>query len=503
MKKIFLFAITALLFTACINDDSTYGDDSIKIDVSGLEESYSVLSLNDLVITPTITTNLQESDFEYEWSYYKDETSLTGEKRYANVISTDRNLNYNVALADGKYVLIYKVKSKSTGYTQTVTTTINVSSSLSQGFYILKENSEGNTDVDLYNTVSGELFENVISGMQDEAIPGKPRAMDVLFNMAYLDPDTEDKGSCTGLCITTENNEVRWIRASDGRTVSDASKCHYEEIENEIPYRTVHGFWSEYYITNNGCYSTYDGSQGTAGIFGASEGTGGSVHVITSSSLFYGMIIWDEQNRSLYYSDYNGSAWDIYSNVAGYDASNTNYDCLFAGNCSASGEMLVYMLQDRSNTSKKVLYYLSAGWTGVTVDQVKELDSNSHIAKASLHAISAYGATIIYSVDNNKVYTYDIANDNPEKELSFTGLSSSETITYIANRYFYGSTTFFDYLIVGTQSGNTYKLYFYETVGGEPVGSPVLTITGEGKLRKLDYADPLEGGATAVPVLDD
>lgn len=60
--------------------------------------------------------------------------------------------------------------------------------------------------------------------------------------------------------------------------------------------------------------------------------------------------------------------------------------------------------------------------------------------------------------------------------------------------------------MVGTQSGSTYKLYFYNMVGGEPNGNPQLTITGTGKLKSLGYINPKvsdQSKAAAMPVLDE
>lgn len=107
----------------------------------------------------------------------------------------------------------------------------------------------------------------------------------------------------------------------------------------------------------------------------------------------------------------------------------------------------------------------------------------------------------------NKVYSYSLGKDAKEKELTFKGLPENEEITFLSNRYFLGDKkSNFDYLIVGTQTGNTYKLYFYNIVGGEPDGVPKYTTSGKGILKSLGYIDPtvqdLDDGAVA-PLLDE
>ena len=59
----------------------------------------------------------------------------------------------------------------------------------------------------------------------------------------------------------------------------------------------------------------------------------------------------------------------------------------------------------------------------------------------------------------------------------------------VGNQFWDDDTTGtpFNYLIVGTQSGNTYKLYVYDTNGGAPVGQPIKVVQGTGKVRKVRY----------------
>ena len=105
---------------------------------------------------------------------------------------------------------------------------------------------------------------------------------------------------------------------------------------------------------------------------------------------------------------------------------------------------------------------------------------------------------------NNKLYAYDLAGTQTERELAVTGIPSGETITYVSNR-FYNGLGAFDYLIIGTQSGSNYHVYCYNMVGGEPVGSPEVTISGEGILHSVDYVEPSTSEYTAqdaCPVLD-
>ena len=77
-----------------------------------------------------------------------------------------------------------------------------------------------------------------------------------------------------------------------------------------------------------------------------------------------------------------------------------------------------------------------------------------------------------------------------EIELKPEGIASDETIVFVANQFWnpaLSSGDPFNYLIVGTQKGGSYKLYFYETNGGAPVGKPLMTKEGTGKVKCVRF----------------
>ena len=124
MKKIhftLLMTIVALLsLQSCSSDDSSYGTDKTNIQISGIESRYSVTSFAGryLEINPQITSSFADDDLEYAWAYYDPTVQTIGPSEKAKVISTDRNLKYEVNMLDGNYKFYLTVTSKSTGYGQ-------------------------------------------------------------------------------------------------------------------------------------------------------------------------------------------------------------------------------------------------------------------------------------------------------------------------------------------------------------------------------------------------
>ncbi len=508
MKKIFAYILLALpLLTSCVSDDSDFGSDKNNIEISGVEKEYEVTSFagKSLVIAPTITTDYDDDDLEYTWTYYDPNENFDNynKEHKATVVSREKTLNYPMNLLDGEYVFYLTVTSKSTGYSQqSKKITVDVASALSKGFYVCKENAEGNTDVDLYNTTEGTMLENLLANYNGKALKGKPLCMDVISGLPYMDPDTETGAYGNCLCLTTQDGNVEWVRLVDMKTVKDADNCHYEKVEGEIPYRTVRGYWTIYYMTNNYAYNSYSGSMGGIGVLGSFAGNGASQHVVTNANSFYCMAYWDQAHHGLGFSDYNGSYAEPQSKVTGYKATDTGYDCITSGNCGAGGNNLsFFLLKDASGN--RLFYFVNVTSSNVSVTDVRPVEAGTHLANANLFAVNCRQATLLYCVDNNKVYAYDLAGNNAERALTFQGLPDNEQITYIANRY-YDDDNGFDYLMVGTQSGDTYKVYMYNMVGGEPSGKPALVITGTGKLRKVDYANPnIVDTADKTPLLDD
>lgn len=510
--KACIMAAAMLMLASCITDDSTIGQDKAFITISGINAAYDVVTFNQepLVIQPEVSSSYAADDLEYSWSFYNTTESLKRhtEEFKATPICDTKDLNKDMGLSDGNYTFIFTVRAKSTGYSVSQTTQVYASSLLSRGFCILKEDADGNTDVDIYNTVQQRLIPDMFATYQGAAIPGAPRAMDVIFSQAYMDTETDTPTSANLLCLTTHADEVRWVSLQGLTTVMDQYNCHYDVVEGEVPYRTVQGSWSAYFLTSNGVYSSYTGKQRVAGIFGTLSGNGGSTHIVCSPSSNYQMVYWNEQTRSLCYLDFNGNERPLTSEMADYPVKDTNYDCLFGGLCMAGGEKIFFVLQDRDNADRRLLYFIKCKTASAELERVEVIDPSTHFAQAQLYAVSSsgsMGATVAYCVHNNKVYTYALEGSGLEEELTFEGLPAEEPITYISNRYYYGLGFMFNYLAIGTQTADQYTLRLYNILGDAPDGEPAMTLNGHGRLKSYTYIDPEmtdEMACLSVPILD-
>lgn len=497
MKKLlYILPISLIaLLGSCVHDSgSTASNDVNDITISNMNTKYSIVSYagNKLDIQPSVATGY--TDMDYRWYIInkrkEGKSSFNSGTTYdMDSIANTKDLSYEVNLPEGQYEIVFKAFSKSTNYSMYKTANVEITTQFSKGFYILKENAAGNTELDMY-TPDGALMSDLLAKTQGSAMNGVPRSIGMCYNESYMEGTEKDYSNC--MCITTENNDIKFLRIGDLKSVIDKSNLLFDNVDNsEQFYGAVKGLFMIHLLTSTGVRSVYSGDNGSStGKFGnALGGVSASKYIISSASA-YGLKYWSDSNHGIYACDYNGGitpvsvATDVTYKAQGL----TGFSCLACGESKIGSTERLYFLLKEDATNKRYFYLL----TSSKVKAVTILDSSLNMAQANIFSTNGRTATIAYCVNNNKLYSYNY-NTGAEVELPFSGIPASEQITYISNQYWTGTDNF-DYFIIGTQTGNTYKLYFYEMVGGQPSGDPVKTITGTGKFKSIRYVTPQYDG---------
>ena len=174
MKQIIIYLYAILLgvsFVGCVEDTGNYDYEDPAVVAptikSGIEENYSVLVLEDLVIDPAIEGD--ESLYDYVWYAYPGTiTSSTP----SDTLSVTKKLDYTVSLEPGTYQLVFKVTDKTNGTSAFYKSKLVVASFFSEGYYVLKYEN-GYTDVDFVDR-NGLVNANVLKAINGESLPGKP-----------------------------------------------------------------------------------------------------------------------------------------------------------------------------------------------------------------------------------------------------------------------------------------------------------------------------------------
>lgn len=500
-----LFSLT--LLTGCFSDDSTLGDTYVSdISISGIEESYTKTAFvgEYLNISPVVETDY--ADMDYQWLLLDSKTGETdadGDTIQPTVIGTAKDLNYEVAIAPGTYQVRFCVRSQSNGYTAYEKTTLVVQTNFTQGFYILKATADGNTEVDMMN-IEGSLGENIMTGVKGAPLQGAPVNLGITYNMYYVNPDNDEMEATNAVVVTTDKGIIDVSRTTDMLTIFDRSSLLFDEMDDsEIPYGiTLTEMAGQMYFSSKGLRTcTAAGLYGSpnTGKFGMpTSECGASQYYCHDVASYGGCFLWDETNHSLLAVDYNGiSSPLLYEDFSGEEETQnlTSYKCLHCGYNYLSKEATPTFILEDTSTGDRYLYLCASSFFGQNLTSRTKISSSLHLAKATSFSTNASSAKYIYCVEGNKVYACVFNSDElSEVEIQLQGIGSGETISYIGNQYWdsaYMESDPFNYLIVGTTtSGGSYKLYFYNMVGGAPDGEAVFTVEGSGTVKTVKYLSP-------------
>ena len=488
---------TACCLTACYHDDSTTASELIPDITIGdfSEEGYTVTSYaaQTLSLLADVTTAYPESELTYNW-YLIDQTD---EQRYRSddeepyqrlYIGTGKALSYEVNLTPGDYTLVLEV-SAGNGYLVSKTTTVHVVTNFSQGFYILKETTDGNTEMDIFNPENGFFQSDVLTATHGAPMAGKPQNLSTVTSHSYIDTQANAESVSNVVTVTTQTGDISVMRTSDLKEVLNRQNLLYEGFaSDEVPYRIVKCYWINVLVTNKGLRHQYEGSLSlsSSGKYGITNGVAASPYLTydTNSS---GMFFWDATTCSICYCDYNGTA-SIASDEK-FKINNLNrWECMHAGFCSANGN-IIFILRFTANNMKQLVRLTGAFGSGYQVESMASLNGRKIAAATSFTTCYQSAAYIYGLLANGTIYAFDLET-NTEQQIVPKDIPSDETITYISNKYIGGTTTSNDdYFVVGTQKGDDYTLRFYAMLGGIPDGAPIHTIRGTGSVKAMHYTD--------------
>lgn len=493
MKKI---GIAILLFTvlgmaACFEDDSTLGTIEVgNIEIGDLRDT-SIVSYNGniLRVEPLVTAGYSEDEMNYAWyihgGEFDDDGDVEGGYR-TNCISNEKVLNYEVNLPSGVYTLTFEAMA-SNGYAKTTRMSLTVSTPFSQGFYLLKETADGNTEVDLL-TQDG-LRSDLLTEMLGAPLEGAPRGMSVIYASGYINEDNQQLESGNVLHVSSES-DYRGFRTEDMGEAFNLSNLGYSPFEaGEVPLNMTENIGSIYMATSQGIYTTSTAyMSATSSKFGMPLYEGGSRHFFSMAMGYY-FVFWNDMTHSLCEAYSSELSWELPAGI-----NQESLSCLASGmNVYNSIETAWFLLEDGTSGSRLLVLVTGDMYTGVSITEVREVPAGTHLATGNLFASLGMGAYALYVVDGNLLYMYNLTSGR-EDNIPLMGLDGG-TITYIGNNYmnardFYGSDMAgnFNYLLVATGDANNYKLHFYDNlVSGAPAGEPFQVIDGTGALKGVRY----------------
>jgi len=512
MKKkiynILSVCLFVLLVSACYDDKGNYDYHEIStINTEGLEKSYTKTSFQDVLhLEPTVTATGGESDFEYLWTLNLTKGSGTTSNKIEIVldtIGTNQVLDFPVNIKQGFYDLTFRVTNKSNKLEMYQVMSLSVVTKFSEGFYLLKDMGNS-TDVDLHAS-DNSLVDNIFLKMDGEHMPDAPVSLGLDPGYCFVDETTAEYVITKALTVCTEK-DVRISNIEDMSTIYTHSTMFLGgEAPEEKPYYVWRNAYGVGYTSDKGVYfstqaSLWDllgtGKFGFPAMVNDDEETKPNRNGVFASSCFYYL---DELKGRFLFLDYNGSL-HTYNDLDENNEEKPNkpngitHHLKFFGKNYMDKKSTGYALfEDGNIAGKHYIYQLVLGIDPSNpIEKVTEVATSSKLNGANLFAVNELTAKVMYFVNDNQLYMYDLIQ-NTEELLRPTDMTTGEEITYISNRYWSGSDNAdknFDYLVFATHKDGKYKVYLYEILGGKPYGKPVRVLEGEGKVVKMHYVDP-------------
>lgn len=490
-KKIYgLLFMSVLAFSACYEDDSSLGRGNINdITITMATEttvsipSFQGINLKDIPeLKPEISSIYPESELSYAWYLFKDDAeSENGYKDF--LIASTKEPDYEVNLSSGSYTLLFEVSSGD--FAQTVIYNLSISTSTAKGFYILKETTDGNTELDLYN--ENGLSSNLIKSCTGSPLDGKPLNLTTYYSGDFIDPTENAISSGNIIYAFTKNNQFKGFHSENFTEVFNNKNLLYSGVMpvDETPYTFVTSTFYTFFVSSKGIYYSMTG--GNSGKMGYPTGNGASqyIQMVDRGKNF---AYWDNTNHTLNSIDYNAIAAIPYGEMKELP---TDMTCISSG-CNYVGNTLQsYFLCEQESTRERYLLLVSSS---SNIDQIIKLDPSLHLSKGNIICGNGLTANYIYCVDENKVYAYSWIDGN-ERNVNLIGIPEDETISYITNQYLNVYSSYdFDKFIVATQNGENYKLYFYDKSsmnGGIPFKEPTEITEGNGKVKAVRFIAPI------------
>ena len=161
MRKILDILLLAAVLMACSCSQDKGNYDYIALDepvISGLADQ-DIFTLSRLKLVPKIEGgNFSDDEYTFEWMVLNQNTAEA-----PVIIGTGRELDYEVTLAPGAYILYFTITEVETGLFWRSEINLTVSSSMSEGWMVLCSD-EGRARLDIVSATTGETFTDVLKG---------------------------------------------------------------------------------------------------------------------------------------------------------------------------------------------------------------------------------------------------------------------------------------------------------------------------------------------------
>lgn len=252
---------------SCVEDKGSYDHLPVnEITVTGTETTYSVLAgITELAIEPEVTGSiLGKDDSQYEYTWYACKKALGSDDHTHTELGHEKNLKTTVILNPESYYLYLLIYDHSTDMEWVISgMTLQVSTSLTTGFYVLGEKEDGVIGMDFLSMPSSEGDTTMIHDIfiNSEKLKG---AKDLMYTGYLANPNIP-----VNLWLITETGSYKLENSIQEKTVFDIDPSYNEsftfpsqliqhpvKVLDQFPHQGIYG---KAYDTSNRGFVTEDG----------------------------------------------------------------------------------------------------------------------------------------------------------------------------------------------------------------------------------------------------
>lgn len=495
MKNILIASMlgACVFLASCAKDKGNYDyKPHEKITVEGIESSYTKISEADkLTITPTVSSTDPNAQLEYLWGIY--ETNVQGYAPVLDTLAKTKNLDYLIKQPAKGWVLVYRVTNKNTGYSSYFTSTINVVTQFTRGWYVAKDDGS-KTDLDLFLTPTSiepeGKMENIYSTVNGKSLEGKANLL--TFISSYKSTVTGTLGNTRTLFITTDKD----ISAANINTLKEIrgyTTLFYDPPAIKAPAAVFMGSAANYLINNGKCHSIYAMSANT-GQFGVAKikddvGTPYNLSRYFLASYITDPYFFDQTSSSFLMGTGTGAVMTAVSDATTtkMSANNNNKNMLYMGYKAGPSPLTGYaVFQDKTNITLKILSQITPSKTAFSMVN-DTLSTSEKLYNATRYMLLDGDENLMYFAVGNDVYSRNLSNRF--EQLQFT-VPAGEEITFMRHRKYTEAAYAHNYVMIGTKIGESYKVRMFTKTSGNLNPTPVFTLEGKGIVRDVMYVAP-------------
>ncbi len=489
----------ALAFSACKKDKGNYDYQDInEWGISNIQDSYSGLQGSVLNITPTITYTKDMSNDPSKYTYKWTNIDYGDGPLKERVIAETKDLNWTISNPSNNttYKLLFEVTEKSTGLTFRKSTTLTVTSNISDGWLVLND-INGDARLDFFNYVNNDFayYNDLLASFSTLKLNGKPK-------MLYFYQRRDPFSLVTARSIFVGTDQATFIIDTQDNTFSS-----FSNITNSMSNYVPPPYYAEKVRTQGRNMAYMLDSQGNLffefaanrSVFGTRVNRTSDGENITISPYFavtYGLgathvLMYDVVKKRFLENKLFSTASAVPSTKSTlFTPGDMNMDLMFMDNTPAFGGQNFAILKNSANKIylARIVCTLSA-FNPAAFDEVNAPE----MLNATQFAIDPVSGYIMYVV-GSKVYRYN-PSDKANAMVLDLGARKVSLIKY--NRFVYSNDArhveYSRKLIVcsydeaNPATSGTMDLYTVPNLNGEI--SLYRSFTGLGKIVDVSYRE--------------